>query len=51
MGGSVRTSRVALPGASAPQPFALPCKLPAPEDDVLRRSGLRLAEIYAADEW
>jgi hypothetical protein len=25
--------------------------LPAPEDYVLRQSGLTLAEIYAADEW
>jgi hypothetical protein len=25
--------------------------LPAPEDDVLRQSGLTLARIYAADEW
>jgi hypothetical protein len=25
--------------------------LPAPEDDVLRRSGLTLADLYAADEW
>ncbi len=50
-GGTLHGSRVALPGASAPQPFAWPGKLPAPEDDVPRQSGLTLAEIYAADEW
>ena len=50
-GGTICGSRVALLGAPAPQPFAWVGKLPAPEDDVLRRSGLTLAEIYAADEW
>jgi len=50
-GGTIRGTRVALPGAPVPQPFAWPGALPAPEDDILRRSGLTLAEIYAADEW
>ena len=50
-GGTICDGRVALPGAPAPQPFAWAGSLPAPEDDVLRRSGLTLAEIYATDEW
>ena len=50
-GGTICDGRVALPGASAPQPFAWAGSLPAPEDYVLRQSGLTLAEIYAADEW
>jgi hypothetical protein len=50
-GGTICDGRVALPGALAPQPFAWAGGLPAPEDDVLRQSGLTLAEIHAADEW
>jgi hypothetical protein len=51
MGGTICDGRVALPGAPAPQPFAWAGSLPAPEDYVLRRSGLTLAGIYAAEEW
>jgi hypothetical protein len=50
-GGTICDGRVALPGAPAPQPFAWVGSLPAPEDYVLRQSGLTLAEIYATDEW
>ena len=50
-GGTICDGGVALPGAPAPQPFAWVGSLPAPEDYVLRQSGLTLAEIYAADEW
>ena len=50
-GGVICDGGVALSGASAPQPFAWAGALPAPEDYVLRRSGLTLAGIYAADEW
>jgi hypothetical protein len=50
-GGTICDGRVTLPGAPAPQPFAWAGRLPAPEDYVLRQSGLTLAEFYAADEW
>ncbi|MCA3234818.1 MAG: hypothetical protein INH06_21315, partial [Cupriavidus sp.] len=50
-GGTICDDRVALPGAPAPQAFSWAGSLPAPEDYVLRQSGLTLAEIYAADEW
>jgi len=50
-GGTICDGGVSLPGAPAPQPFAWAGSLPAPEDYVLRQSGLTLAEIYAADEW
>ena len=50
-GGTICDGGVVLPGAPAPQPFVWAGRLPAPEDYVLRQSGLTLAEIYAADEW
>jgi hypothetical protein len=50
-GGTICDGGVALPGAPAPQPFAWAGGLPAPEDYVLRQSGVTLAGIYAADEW
>ena len=50
-GGVICDGGITLPGASAPQPFAWAGRLPAPEDDVLRQSGLTLAGIYAADDW
>jgi hypothetical protein len=50
-GGTVCDGRVSLPGAPALQPFAWAGSLPAPEDDVLRQSGVTLAGIYAAEEW
>jgi hypothetical protein len=50
-GGTICDGRVALPGAPAPQPFAWAGRLPAPEDYVLRQSGLTLAGICAAEEW
>jgi hypothetical protein len=50
-GGTVCDGRVSLPGAPALQPFAWAGSLPAPEDDVLRQSGVTLAGIYVAEEW
>ena len=43
-GGVICDGGITLPGASAPQPFAWADALPAPEEYVLRRSGLTLAE-------
>jgi hypothetical protein len=50
-GGVICDGGITLPGATAPQRFVWAGRLPAPEDYVLRQSGLTLAEIYAAEEW